>query len=145
MSSLTKRFVALCLLFLVFCSCQHLYAQESSHTEVAAKQASPVAMTPATTKDTMQGIPQLYERSLWKKIGPTWIVGPGLTLVPTEYFADFMARLELTTNELDKKSLALPEKPAKVTEKRSFLVPFIVLASLGAGFAGGLIVANCSK
>lgn len=145
MLSLTKRFVALYLLFSVLCSYQCLYAQESLHTEVAARQVSPGVMTPATEQDTAQDIPKLYERSLWRKIGPTWIVGPGLTLVPTEYFADCMARLELTTNELDKKSLALPEKPVEFTEKRSFLVPFIVVASLGIGFAGGLIVTNCSK
>lgn len=142
---LTKRFAALFLLLLVLCSCRCLYAQESSHTGVAEKQALPGAMTLATEPDTMQDIPKLYEKSLWKKTGPTWIVGPGLILVPTEYFADCMARLELTTNELDKKSLSLPEKPVEFTEKRSFLVPFIVVASLGVGFAGGLIVTNCSK
>lgn len=82
---------------------------------------------------------------MWKKIGPTWTVGPGLTLVPTEYFADCMARLELATNELDKKPLALPEKPAEFTKKGPFFIPFIIIASLGVGFAGGLVVANCSK
>lgn len=145
MLSLIKRSVALCLLFLVSCSCQHLCAQESSPIGAAEKRATREAMTLATRQDMMQDIPQLYEKSSWKRIGPAWIVGPGLTLVPTEYFANCMARLELTTNELDKKTLAIPEQPAEIKKKGSFFIPFIVVASLSAGFVGGLIVRNCAK
>lgn len=145
MLSSIKRFVALCLSSLVLCSCPHLCAQELSHIVPAETPASTEATALATMQGTAQDMPTLYEKRLWKQIGPTWIVGPGLTLVPTEYLADCMARLELTTNELEKKSLALPEQPAEFTERKSFLVPFVVLLSLGVGFAGGIIVTNCSK